>query len=184
MNILALVGSPRKKGNSALLVQKFSEAAQKKGHQVKTHFVYDLNIKGCIACEACTDGKVEVCVHKDDFIGLAAEIIKADCLVVASPVYMGQITGPLKTLLDRWYTFADEKFNIRHVQGKKLVVMTTSGAPAQQFAAVTEYLKEWFGGFFKLDCIGKVTVGEVSDEGDVLKNEAALREVQALAEKL
>jgi multimeric flavodoxin WrbA len=177
MKIVAFVGSPRKNGNSAFLTRRLMDLLEKKGHDGTIHFLYDKKIKGCIACDACTNLQTEICIHNDDFNVLAAEIIKADVMVFASPIYMGQITGPMKTFIDRWYTFADEKFAIRHVQNKKFITITTSGAPPEQFAGVTEYLKYWLGEFFKMQPAGTIIGGNLFDPSDAEKNPQLLQEI-------
>lgn len=184
MKILAFIGSPRKKGNTVALVKKICDAASQKGHETKIVHIYDMKIHGCTACEACTERKVDICIHNDDFNKIAPEIIAADCFIFASPIYMGQITGPLKTFLDRWYTFAEEDFSIRHVMGKKFVTVTTSGAPAAQFSDVTEYLKHWLGDFYKMKHLGSLIGGELSDEGDVKKREDLLKEAEKIGQSL
>lgn len=177
MKIVAFVGSPRKNGNCAFITKNLTEKLEKKGHDCQTFYLYDQTVKGCIACDACTEQTVEICIHDDDFNKMAQEIIKADAMIFASPIYMGQITGVLKLFVDRWYTFADEKFAIRHVQGKKFVVVTASGAPAEQFAGVAEYLKYWFGDFFKMQACGCIVGGELSEAGEAKKRSDILQEI-------
>jgi len=185
MKILAIIGSPRKNGNCAVLTKAVCDAAAAKGHQVTTHFIYDKKIKGCIACEACTERKVDICIHNDDFNKIAKEMIEADCLIIASPVYMGQISGPLKTFFDRWYTFAEEDFSIRHIMGKKFVTIIASGGPEKMFKGVADYLNHWIGeGFFKLKHLGTIIGGDLSDPGDAAKNKKLLEKAEALGKKL
>lgn len=167
MNITAIVGSPRKKGNCSVIVENFVKNLEVKGHKSEVYNLYDSQIKGCIACDACTNGKVDVCVHNDEFIKMAESIKKSDVLIFASPIYMGQISGPAKTFLDRFYTFADEDFSIRHIKGKKFITVTTSGAPAEQFAEVTEYLQYWLGEFFKMEHSGSIIAGELIEPGSI-----------------
>ena len=181
MKIVAFVGSPRKQGNCAFITRRLLDLLEKKGHDTVIHFLYEKTVKGCIACEACTNQKTEICIHNDDFNLMAADIIKADALVFASPIYMGQISGPMKTFIDRWYTFADEKFAIRHVQGKRFITITASGAPAEQFAGVTEYLKYWLGEFFKMQPAGNIIAGNLSDIGDAEKCPQLLQDIDKVA---
>lgn len=184
MRVLSIVGSPRKKGNSATLAQEVCKAAESQGHKTETVFLYDLDIKGCLACMACHAGKVKICVHKDDFTKLAEKIIKADCLIVSSPIYMGQISGPLKTFFDRWCTFINKDFSIRHVSGKKFVTITTSGAPAKTYSGATDYLTHWMSEFFKLDHCGSLIGGNLFAPGEVVDKKKLMKEAATLGKTL
>lgn len=184
MKIVAIVGSPRKNGNCATLVKAFCAGATKNGHQTKVFHLLEKQVKPCIACYSCIQHKVEICVHKDDFNKMAKEIIAADAVVFASPVYMGQITGLLKTFFDRWITFAEPDFSIRHVTGKKFLTIVTSGAPASEFKEVTTYLKHWLGKFFKMKHAGSLQAGELHEAGDARDNAVLLRKAEKLGAAL
>ena len=82
--VLILAGSPRKKGNSAMLCQEFARGAQERGHQVETVFLADKTIGYCHACYHCQ--KNGVCILKDDMAELLEKIHAADVLVMASPL--------------------------------------------------------------------------------------------------
>ncbi len=159
MKVLAVIGSPRKQGDNAQIVRALVESAEQKGHQIRTVFVYDMNFKGCTACDACKDGRVEFCAQDDDFTRLVPEIVGSDCILLASPIYMGHITGEMKTFIDRWCCFFDDEFEVHHVMGKKIVLVTTSAAPAAQFSSVSKYMKDMFGGFFKMTPVGQIHAG-------------------------
>lgn len=184
MKFLALMGSPRKSGNCAILTKKVAETLESKGNTVETLNIYDMNIHGCVACMACREGKVEICTQQDEFTALVPRMIQADGLIFSTPVYMGQISGPMKVFFDRWCTFIRSDWSIRHISGKKYVTIVTSGAPADAFKGVTEYLKEWLTGFFKLECQGSLLGGELMGPGDVVKNARLMKEAEGLARAL
>ncbi len=163
MKILAFVGSPRKDGNTAKLVNVICQEAEKNGHICKTTFVYDLNPVGCKACGACKEGEVEYCAQDDVITHLMPEIAAADCLILASPIYMGYITGPMKTFIDRFYTFVQKAYKTRILNDKQIVLVMTCGAPANVFEKVMKDLEYWFTQFFKMKLMGKLFVGELSN---------------------
>ena len=82
-NILILSGSPRKGGNSDILCDRFMEGARESGHRAEKVFLRDRNIGYCIGCEAC---------H---------QMIAADVIVMATPVYFYTMDAQMKTLIDR-----------------------------------------------------------------------------------
>lgn len=184
MNIIAINGSPRKNGACAALIEALIKGASKKGHTAKVYNLIDHTIKPCIACYACMSKKVEFCIHDDDFTPIARDILKSDVVVFASPVYMGQITGMLKTFFDRWITFAEPDFSIRHVKGKRFITIVTSGAPADKFKEVTDYLKYWLGDFFKMEHVKSMMAGDLHDPGDIQKSPELLREAEEIGSSL
>lgn len=84
--ILAVVSSPRKGGNSEMLVDRFIEGAKESGHTVKKICLREKKIAPCIACEACLRNG-GTCVQKDDMADILQKIIDADTIVLSTPVY-------------------------------------------------------------------------------------------------
>lgn len=97
--ILILSASPRKGGNSDLLCDEFKRGAEEAGHRVEKIFLGDREINYCTGCGTCFDtGK---CVQKDDMAELLDQLIAADVIVMATPVYFYAMNGQMKTLIDR-----------------------------------------------------------------------------------
>ncbi|MBC8553734.1 MAG: flavodoxin family protein [Candidatus Brocadiales bacterium] len=108
MHIIGIVGSKRKKGNTATLVQKTLEPflepfRDRPDFSVETIYLGDLKIEGCRGCEGCA--KTNQCIIDDDMQGLYAELRKADALIVGSPTYFYNITSDMKKFIDRCYCF-------------------------------------------------------------------------------
>jgi len=104
MKIIALNGSPRKKWNTATLLQKALEGAASQGARTELIHLYDLNYKGCISCFACKTlgGKsYGKCVVQDDLASIFSRIEQADAIVMGSPIYWGDISGEMKSFLER-----------------------------------------------------------------------------------
>jgi len=103
MNIIALNGSARKDGNTAMLLEKVLEGASKRA---KTEFVhlYDLDYKGCQSCFACKTrgGKsYGACAANDGLSLIPEKIREVDALVLGSPIYFGTVFGEIKSFLER-----------------------------------------------------------------------------------
>ena len=89
MQILGIVGSYRKGGNTDILVDKILEGTQKYGASTNSIFLPDFNLKDCIGCEGCKS--TFKCVIKDDMQKLYPLIEKADALVIGSPIYFNKL---------------------------------------------------------------------------------------------
>ena len=100
MNILILQGSPNVKGSTAVLADEFTRGAREAGHTVTRVDVARLDIAPCTGCVAC--GYEGPCVQHDDMDGLRKQILAADMLVLATPLYYYGMTAQLKTVIDRF----------------------------------------------------------------------------------
>ena len=104
MKILAINGSPRKKWNTATLLEHALKGAASKGAETELIHLYDLNFKGCTSCFACKmlDGKsLGKCGYKDDLTPILRKVEEVDALILGSPIYFGIETGELRTFKER-----------------------------------------------------------------------------------
>lgn len=103
-NILILTGSPRQSGNSNIMAEFFMRAAESKGHTVKRIDCTRLHVGGCLACDTCyQNGKP--CSVDEAFNSIADDILSADVLVFAMPVYWYTIPAQIKAVIDHLYCF-------------------------------------------------------------------------------
>ena len=133
MNIVALYGSPRKKGNSAALTSRFLEKAEELGAETRRFYLNTLNMKGCQACMGCKTKK-DHCIVNDDLTEVLDAARNADVLVLATPVYFGDVTAQLKMFIDRTYSYFVPDFlnnpePSRLKPGKRLVFIQTQAQP-------------------------------------------------------
>lgn len=98
-NILVLSGSPRKGGNSDILCDQFVMGAKESGNEVEKIFINNKKIGYCTGCYACE--KTGKCAQKDDMADILEKMIKADVIVMATPVYFYSLDAQMKTLIDR-----------------------------------------------------------------------------------
>ena len=111
--IMIIDGGPRKNMNTAAILEKFAEGAREKGVEVEIIRLYDIDYKGCRSCMACKiKGKASnVCKLKDALTPVLEEIAQADGLVLGSPIYFGDVTGQMRTFLERlafpWLSYND-----------------------------------------------------------------------------
>ena len=104
MKVIAFNGSPRKKWNTATLLEKAMEGASSQGAETKLIHLYDLNYKGCISCFSCKmkNGKsYGRCAVKDDLTPIFEEVLDAQSLIFGSPIYLGTATGQMRSFMER-----------------------------------------------------------------------------------
>ena len=116
MKVIAVSGSPRKKWNTATLLQKALDGAETMGAHTEFIHLYDLNFKGCTSCFACKRkdaGHIGHCVMKDDLTSVLEKILECDVLLLGSPIYFGNLTGEMHSFLER-LLFSNLTYNAGH----------------------------------------------------------------------
>ena len=104
MQILAFSGSPRRKGNSSILLAEMLRGAKEAGAQIEEIIAEEVDIKYCKGCLRCN--LLKRCAIKDnDWPELSQKILDADVLIFATPIYFHHLTAPLKKILDRFRSF-------------------------------------------------------------------------------
>lgn len=104
MNVIAVNGSPRKAWNTGTMLQSALEGAESVGARTKMVHLYDLTYQGCTSCFSCKkkgntcDG---LCAMEDDLRDVLAEILESDVLLLGSPIYFGDVTGEMRSFLER-----------------------------------------------------------------------------------
>ncbi len=131
-SVIAFMGSPRKNGNTDILLKEALRGAGDSGARTKIYYVNDLNIKGCQGCYTCrmNDKKNnQRCAINDDMIPIYSEIEEAYAIILGSPVYMGTMTAQLKSLFDRLFPYLTTEFESPLPKGKKCALIFTQNQP-------------------------------------------------------
>jgi multimeric flavodoxin WrbA len=170
-NILILKGSPREKGNSAILAGRAAAGASDAGAQVESIYLHGLDIRPCDACELCTDGE---CVIEDDMQPLYPKLAVADAILLASPIYWFTITAQLKLCIDRWYGFQGHKW--KEVSHKQFgFILTYGDTDLYSSGAINAlHMYETMCRFLKSEIVGIVhgsldAVGEAEQHPELMK---------------
>jgi multimeric flavodoxin WrbA len=189
MKIVCLLGSPRKKGNSATIANRFCSTAESLGAEVKTFALNELQYRGCQACMLCKT-KLDRCALKDDLAEVLEAARETDVLVLASPVYFGDISSQLKAFMDRTYSYLVPDFmtnprKSRFAPGKKLVFILAQNNPdPRNFADIYpkfQFFTQAYGGFSESHLIRACGVGE---PGEVESHEDVMKLAETTAHKL
>ena len=106
MKVLAINGSPRKKWNTATLLEKALEGAASRGAETELIHLYDLDFKGCTSCFACKlkGGKsYGKCAMNDGLTPVLEKLAGADAFLLGSPIYFGTVTGEMRSFMERLF---------------------------------------------------------------------------------
>ena len=160
MKVMAFNGSPRKKWNTATLLEKALEGAVSEGAETELIHLYALDFKGCISCFACkTKGGKSYgrCAVKDDLTPVFGKIEKADAIILGSPIYFGIVSGEMRSFMERLmfpcltYTDPPQSLFSRKVKTGFIYTMNSTEGQMkergylQHFGLHETYLKMIFG---------------------------------------
>ena len=185
MRVLGIMGSPRIKGNTDLLLDEALQGAQSQGAEVEKLVVDKLKIAPCREYYGCLrDGN---CVIRDDMDDIYPKLLEADHIIVASPIFFYGLTGQLKALIDRCQALWARKYVLK----QSLPDLTRKGA----FIAVGATRgKKLFGGsiltvkyLFKtlgVEYVDEFLIRGVDKKGEIKEHPAALSDAFELGKRL
>ena len=104
MKVIAINGSPRKKWNTATLLEKALEGAASQGADTEIVHLYDIDFKGCMSCFSCKlkDGKsYGKCAMNDGLTPILENLSHADAFILGSPIYFGTVSGEMRSFMER-----------------------------------------------------------------------------------
>jgi len=187
MHVIAINGSPRRKGNTWVILEEILTGARELGAET-THLILDtLDMKGCRGCLSCRE-KPGVCWRQDALSPYLELMQKCDGIAVGTPIYMYHVTGQMKLFIDRLYSFYVNTeimgvYRSAFPAGRRCVVATTQGHPdGKRFEPAVRWINGMIGG------LGMESVGRIvhlnSQERPAEEDEALLREARLIGRRL
>ena len=141
MKVIAFCASPRKGGNTEVLIDEALRGAEDVGAKAEKIMLQNMNIGYCIGCRKCKEPDFEsICAVKDDMSDIYQKIIDSDAIIIGFPIYTGRESAQLATFLDRWDCFA--RFGMKGMlePGRRALVIGTWGAP---YVDTFDHVIEW-----------------------------------------
>ena len=140
MHVLALNGSPKKKGNTYAALAMVGEELQKESITVDIVNIGSVGVRGCLACNKCVKNQNERCVIDDEVNEWIQFMKKADGILLGSPVHYADISGAMKSFLDRaFYVTSVNNRMLRHKVGGSVIAVRRSGG-VSAFSTLNNYL--------------------------------------------
>ena len=162
--IVILNGSPRRKGNTSALVKAFTEGAKSAGHTVTEFFLDSMNIHGCKGCFGGHSSKECPCVQRDDMNKIYPVVRECDVIVLASPLYYWNMSGQIRTAIDRLFALEEGDGNLLRGHGRaSALLMAAEGHGFEDVLTYYSHLME----HLKWNNLGHVLAGGNGDIGDI-----------------
>ncbi len=178
MNVLGIFGSPRRGGNTELLLEEALKGAEKEGAKVERLHLSDFTLTPCKECHGCdTTGN---CVILDDMEKIYPKLLEADVVILASPIFFYGVTAWTKALIDRSQALWARKYLLKDPswgkKGKKrkgffISVGATKGPKVFEGAILTV---RYFFDVLNAEYMGELVFRGVEAKGDILKHPDAL----------
>ncbi|MGD2036486.1 MAG: flavodoxin family protein [Desulfobacterales bacterium] len=138
MQITTLLGSARKKGNTATVLGWVEEELNSLGHHVERIYLNNKSIGGCLGCAKCRENPAEIaCVQNDDAIDIFEQMIASEAVLFASPIYFWGFPAQIKSLIDRGYSLVTNYHKPGHtslLKSKRLGLLITGADPYEENA--------------------------------------------------
>jgi len=188
MKVLGIAGSPRRGGNTDLLLAEVMRGAASKGAEVKTIILNELTIAPCQHCDACL--KAGKCKIQDDMQMVYRELEDADRIVLASPIHFMGVTAQMKAMIDRCQALWARKYALkipplgsRQVERKGLFISVGGRKVANLFEPVLVMIKAFFR-VLDIAYNGELLFSEVDEKGAITKHPDALHQAFLAGQKL
>lgn len=176
--VLVITTSLRAKSNSDILAERLIDGAADAGHEVEHISLKGKEIRFCVGCLACQ--KTQRCVQKDDAVEIAEKVKEAETLVFVTPVYYYEMSGQMKTLLDRLNPLYSSDYKFRKVY------MLSTAAEEDAFVPdkAVSGLQGWVDCFERAELVDTLFCGGINDPNEAQSKTAELEKAYEFGKQL
>ncbi len=188
MKVLGIFGSPRRGGNTEILLEEALKGAEKEGAEVERLYLSEVSLTPCKECHGCD--ATGNCVILDDMQKIYPRLLEADVVILASPIFFYGVTAWAKALIDRTQPFWVRKYLLkdplfgkggRRRKGFFISVGATKGPKVFDGAVLTV---KYFFDVLNAEYVGGLLFRGVEAKGDILKHPEALQQAREAGSNL
>lgn len=181
--ILIFNGSPRKKGNTSVLIEECIRGIKDSGKEAEVFFLNNMTIKPCQFCDWCIKNNALSCVQKDDMNEFYPKLLDSDVIIIASPIFWFTISAQMKLFIDRLYALhGKEGFALQNKKVASILVYADDNVETSGVKNAISTLHDIFT-YMKSDIIG-IVHGTAAKIGDAEKNKQLMSQVYDLGLKI
>jgi multimeric flavodoxin WrbA len=171
--VLGIVGSPRRGGNTDILVDEVLKAAEKAGARTEKIMLSDFDIAPCRACYTCrSEGK---CVIDDDMHGLLGKMEASGVWVLGTPVYWWGPSAQLKAFVDRWFSKAGDEEQMQIFKNRRVILAVPMGDADPKTGRHVVGMFEDALAYVGADLFASILAAGSYDKGDVKRDTEAIQ---------
>ncbi|MFA6471938.1 MAG: flavodoxin family protein [Candidatus Latescibacterota bacterium] len=179
--IMGVVGSPRKNGNTHILVSTILQGAQESGNETDIILLGDHKIKECTGCHACWKGRI--CPRHDDMNDLYSRIIECDALILGTPVYWFGPTALMKAFIDRFVYFNCPE-NRAKITGKPvLLAIPLEDENPDTYTPVVEFFRKSID-YLHMNLADMIIAPGVGRKGEIREQAEKMKEAGEMGRRI
>ena len=176
--VLIITTSLRAKSNSDILAERTAAGARDAGHDVELLSLKGKEIRFCTGCLACQ--KTQRCVQKDDAVAIAEKVCRADTLVFVTPIYYYEMSGQMKTLLDRLNPLYSADYRFRRIYMIATAAEDDSSVPEKAISG----LEGWVECFEEAEMLDTLFCGGLNDPAAAARSREDLEDAYEFGKDL
>jgi multimeric flavodoxin WrbA len=181
--VLVVLGSPRKRGNSALLAAQMASGAERAGAAIRTVFLHGLHLQPCRGCWQCQRAGSTGCAIPDDMQPVYRQMVAAEAWVIASPVYWFTVSAQTKLWMDR--CLALPAYGPEPFAGKRIAIALTYGGQDPFDSGAVNALRTFQDAYrYTGSTLVGMVYGSAMEAGAIRKDRALMKAAQDLGKKL
>lgn len=185
MKVLGIMGSPRVKGNTDILLDQALNGARDCGAEIEKIIIDKLNIQPCREYYGCLrDGK---CVIRDDMDQIYPKLTSSDVVIMASPMFFYGITAQMKALIDRCQALWSKKYHLKQQvgpEGRKCAFIGVGATRGKQLFDGSLLVIKYFCQAIDAQYAGELLVRGIDQKGDIKSHEDILQQAYDFGVKL
>ena len=183
MKIIGITCSPRPKSNSRYALEEAFKTLKNEGMETEIFDMNKLDVKPCQGCDFCKTNDEQKCAVKDDMQDIYESLKTADGILLASPIYMGQLSAQAKIFLDRLYAYFMSNWTEKY-GAKKVAILITQGQPGKDLykTNIDTYIFN-FENIVKFQVIGTQVLTENNEPAAITEKDEQIEEAIALVKK-
>ncbi len=184
-HVVALLGSPRKKGNSTVLAKQIIQGAESVGAKVETVYLNGLNIKPCQGCYACKKKNSTGCAVDDDMQSLYPKLVESGAWIIASPVYWFSMSAQTKIFMDRCFAIWNEDSEINPLYQKRIAIAMSYGDSDPFNSGCVNALRSFQDAYRYAGAkIVGMVYGSADEPGEIASNAELMTQAEKIGKKL
>jgi len=184
MRVVGVVGSPRKGGNTDILVDQIIAGAKEMGALVEKFYLSGMDIRPCTACDRCRKHSDDPCVIKDDMTRKIHPLMRTcDAMIIGTPIYFFNMSALTKIFVDRWYALGGpEGYRLKGKKAALAIAYADEDPLGSGGATALRAFQDSFG-WVGTELVG-VVHGHAEAKGEIAKNKKLLAAAKELGQRL
>jgi len=183
--VVALLGSPRKKGNSTTIANQIIKGAESNGAVVDSFYLNSMKIKPCQGCYSCQKPDAKGCAVDDDMQTIYPKLRQAERWIIASPVYWFSMSAQTKLFMDRCFAMWNDARDENWLKGKKIAIAMSYGDSDAFNSGCVNALRSFQDAYAYVGArIVGMVYGSAESPGEIASNTGLMTQAEELGQRL